>query len=261
MKYDPASRQYVFQVDGYCPICEAASSFSATSEKELDNLSMRHLFRNRLLCSGCGSVPRERALFSVIQDYYPNWRELDIHESSPVRRGLSAKMLQECSSYLPTQYDPVLGFGNIHPQQGYRSEDLEKQTFPDETFDLVITQDVFEHLFDPGAAIREIGRTLRPGGGHIFTVPLVKGTARSVRRARLIDGTVEHLLPPYYHGNPMSKDGSLVTIDWGYDIVPYLAACSGLSMALLYIDDLTRGIRASFNEVLMATKLRTMPEI
>jgi SAM-dependent methyltransferase len=41
-------------------------------------------------------------------------------------------------------------------------------------FDLYLTQDVFEHLFDPAAAFREIARTLRTGGAHVFTTPLVR---------------------------------------------------------------------------------------
>jgi len=39
---------------------------------------------------------------------------------------------------------------------------------------LHLTQDVFEHMFDPAAAFREIVRTLQPGGAHVFTTPLVR---------------------------------------------------------------------------------------
>ena len=57
---------------------------------------------------------------------------------------------------------------------GIRFENLEHLSFDNETLDLHITQDVFEHLFDPAAAFREIARTLRPGGAHVFTTPLVQ---------------------------------------------------------------------------------------
>lgn len=72
----------------------------------------------------------------------------------------------------------ILRFGEKHPTHGYRSEALERQTFADERFDLVMTQDVMEHIFDVEAAFRKIYRT------------------------------VAHLFPPEYHGNPMSKEGS-----------------------------------------------------
>ena len=44
-------------------------------------------------------------------------------------------------------------------------EDLENMTFEDETVDLITTQDVFEHLFDPQRSFSEVARTLKPEGG------------------------------------------------------------------------------------------------
>ena len=184
MEFDPASGKHVFRVTGHCPICEAPSEFVATRDEPLDARWWPNYFRDHLICVHCGSIPRERALFAVISRFYPNWRDLAIHESSPGNRGASVKLRRECPRYIETQYDPALGLGNIHPERGYRSEDLEAQTFEDECFDLVITQDVFEHLFDPAQALREIGRTLKPGGAHIFTVPIVNGSKPSVRRAQ-----------------------------------------------------------------------------
>ena len=43
---------------------------------------------------------------------------------------------------------------------------MEKQTFADASFDLVITSDVFEHVLDPSRGFSEIARTLRPSGVH-----------------------------------------------------------------------------------------------
>ncbi len=128
-------------------------------------------------------------------------------------------------------------------------------------FDLVVTQDVFEHLFAPDRAIREIARTLKPGGAHICTVPLVNGLEPSVRRARLTTNGVDHILPPNYHGNPMSPDGSLCTVDWGYDILEYFTVHSGMATTMYYIDDLARGIRASLIEVIVSRKYKDVPFI
>ena len=55
---------------------------------------------------------------------------------------------------------------NISP--GNRCENLEELTFDDNTFDLVITQDVLEHVLNPGKAFKEICRVLKPGGAHKF---------------------------------------------------------------------------------------------
>ena len=190
----------------------------------------------------------------VIQTRYPNWRDLAIHESSPVNRGASVKLAQRCGSYTASQYDPLLGFGNFHPLAGYRSENLEKQTFPNEAFDLVITQDVFEHIFDAPAAFKEIARTLRPGGAHIFTTPLVNKGQPSEKWASMSEAGIVYDHPPEYHGNPMSAEGSLVTWHWGEDIVRYIKNASGLDTEIIALDDLKLGIRAEYIEVLMTTR-------
>ena len=51
-------------------------------------------------------------------------------------------------------------------------------------------------------------------------------------------------MPAQFHGKPMSEQGSLVTVDWGFDLLDYLAWHYGLSVAMHTIDDLTRGVRA-----------------
>src|SRR5207247_1029846 len=47
----------------------------------------------------------------------------------------------------------------------------ENLPFGDGSFDLVTALDVVEHLDDDVAALREMGRVLRPGGRVLVTVP------------------------------------------------------------------------------------------
>lgn len=146
--------------------------------------------------------------------------------------------------------------GAYHPIKLWRDEDLEAQSFAVESFDLVVTQDVFEHLFNPDAAFDEIARTIRPGGAHIFSVPIVNGRDQpsTVRAVRHPDGNIEHYAKPEYHGNPIDQSGSLVTIDWGYDIVDRIKASSGLDTEIYLLDALHLGIRAELLEILVTRK-------
>ena len=198
----------------------------------------------------------------VLAQFYPNWRSLSIHESSPVLRGVSAKLQKECRSYVMSQYDRRIPFGSFDESGAYRSEDIENQTFKDECFDVVITQDVFEHLYRPDRAIKEISRTLRVGGAHIGTVPIVQKNAASRRRASLSEnGEIIHHLEPQYHSSALGDEGVLVTIDWGYDIARYLTEQSGLVTMLYLIDDLSRGVRAEFIEVMVNQKVAAVDSI
>lgn len=190
-----------------------------------------------------------------LEKFFPQWRDLIIHESSLVfGRGANRRLAAEATGYIPSQYYPDVAPGQS--VDGMRCENLEQLSFEDQSIDLHITQDVFEHLLDPAAAFREIARTLRPGSAHIFTTPLENKLAATDFCARLTkDGKgVQLLEPPTYHQNPISSAGSLVTVRWGYDITKYIFDATGLFTELVFVDNLEFGIRAEFIEVLITRK-------
>lgn len=189
----------------------------------------------------------------VVQQRFPNWRTMTIHESSPVNRGVSRRFARECRQYVPSQFFKDETLGTTVGES--RCENLEKLTFPDESIDLHVTQDVFEHVLRPARAFAEIARTLRLGGAHVFTVPLVNKDKPSKMRVELHEsGAVSHLESPIYHGNPIDARGSLVTIDWGFDICDHIAKACRLNTEIIRIDDLSKGIRAEYIEVLVTTR-------
>lgn len=238
-----ASASEVLSNAGRCCCCDQDVTFVANHS----------WFRDNYKCTKCGSIPRERALMWCIETFYPAWRKGVVHESSPVARGASVKLRQQASQYVDSQFLPDVPLGTT--RNGMRCENLEKLTFADESVDLHVTQDVMEHVFFPDRAFKEIARTLKRGGMHIFTVPLVNKGAPTQVAARLRDdGAIEHVLEPEYHGNPVSQDGALVTRRWGYDICEYIHNASGLFTQMVYLDNLDLGIRAEFIEVLVTRK-------
>jgi SAM-dependent methyltransferase len=131
---------------------------------------------------------------------------------------------------------------------------LEKQTFPDACFDLVVTGDVFEHVLDPAPAFSEIARTLRPGGAHVFTVPWYWWKQTLVRARRNDDGTTMYLEAPEYHGNPIDEGGSLVVTEWGPDLCDFIFRASGLTTSAILIRDMKLGLAGEFCEVFISAK-------
>jgi hypothetical protein len=241
--YLMTSNSFYFKQKGYCPCCDQDVIFVSKSS----------WLRDYFFCSNCNSIPRERALILVLDKYYPNWRGLSIHESSPGVRGASLKLKKECSSYLASQYFPNQIFGT--EVKGWLNQDLENQTFENESFDLVITQDVMEHVYNPESAFAEIERTLKRGGAHIFTVPLVNKHKKSeVWAVKAEDGSPIFKGKPEWHGNTVDPKGSPVTMHWGFDIVDYIRTSSGLETVIEHIDDLNYGVRAELIEVLISKK-------
>lgn len=177
---------------------------------------------------------------------------MHIHESSPAGPA-SDKLRRECTHYEATQYWPDLTGGSY--RQGQRCENLERMTFEDQRFDLVITQDVLEHVMNPANAFAEIARTLKVGGAHVFTVPYYRNQGTVVRVVENRNG-IEYLREPVYHANPIDEKGSLVVTDWGDDLIDVICANGGMSTEIFLLKDPRMGLEAEFLEVFVSRKGR-----
>ena len=228
---------------GYCPVCGAETMFRIDGE----------WLREQYLCTQCLSTPRQRALLHVLNQCRPDWRSAAIHESSPGSPS-SDKLYREGRRYTFSHYYPGIPSGEMGPE-GARCENLETMSFPDASFEIFITQDVLEHIFDPAAAFREIARVLIPGGFHIFTVPRYRALKESRCRARrLADGSVEYLEEAVYHGNPVDAKGALVTWDYGMDLAERIFLAGGLFTESFLIRDRSLGLDGELLEVFVSRK-------
>jgi hypothetical protein len=235
---------FFFRHKGYCPCCDKDVVFQSESS----------WLRDYFICNNCHSIPRERALMLVIEKYYPNWINLKIHESSPGNRGASEKLKNNADNYIASQYFPNKPFGTM--VHNWLNQDLENQTFNNESFDIVITQDVMEHVYDAEKAFSEIARTLKKGGSHIFTVPIINKHKKSEVWATIdANGNPDFLDKPEWHGNVVDPNGSPVTMHWGFDIIDFIKDKVGLETTIEHIDDLNYGVRAELIEVLVSKKV------
>lgn len=231
---------------GYCHCCRSSTQFTAHAAWLRDNY----------LCDNCGSIPRQRHLHFILDSQFPGWESKVMHESSPSNSHLAA--LSHAYSF--SHYFADRQQGSI--SDGVRCENIEQLTFPSDSIDIFVTQDVLEHVFHPDVALREILRVLRPGGFHIFTAPKHSGVSpkhppirESRQRARVMsDGTTEHLLPEAYHGNPIGDGRSLVTWDYGCDFELLASEWAGETVQTFNVVKPNLGIRAYYNEVFVVRK-------
>lgn len=225
---------------GYCPICDNEARFVAYGT----------WYRDCLICTSCQSVPRFRAFCHVLKTNFPNYCELEIHESSPTP--LVDRIWDKCSRYTASQFYPNIPLGKMH--EGFHCQNLEQLTFDDECFDIFVTMDVMEHILDPVRAFKEIARVLRPGGIHIFTVPICWKMINTPRAKRGEDGGVVYLKDPEYHANPIDEKGSLVATDYGCDIGDLIFDASGMTTTIYSIQNKDLGILGEMSEVLVSRK-------
>ena len=111
-----------------------------------------------------------------------------------------------CSEYFGEKYKS----GSL--VDGILHQDLQNLSFPDNSFDVIISSEVFEHIPNAYLAFQEIHRVLKPGGRHIFTIPFdARGFTDIVKAIMDEQGNIQYLAEPEYHEDPIrQEDGILV---------------------------------------------------
>jgi len=124
-----------------------------------------------------------------------------------------------------------LASGSVNAS-GIRHEDVTALSYTDHTFDYVLSFDVLEHVPDYRAALAEFARVLKDGGTLILSAPFGLLLEKNLMRARIApDGSVQHLLPPEYHGDPVDPGGGILCYyHFGWELLGDLRA-AGFSEA------------------------------
>jgi hypothetical protein len=110
-------------------------------------------------------------------------------------------------------------------------------TYGDACFDLVICNDVFEHVYDLPKALAEVFRVLVVGGRLLATFPMAFAQRQNIIKAEYQGPQLPALFraEPEYHGDPIRPTrGSLVYQIPGWDLLD-LASAIGFSSVLIHL--------------------------
>jgi SAM-dependent methyltransferase len=179
-------------------------------------------WRETLICEKCGMRNRMRGSLHVLfQEFLPE-------KNSKI---YITEQLTIAYRWLRGRFNNVTGSEFINNNiisgttiRSIRHENIERISFSDESFDLVLSFDILEHVADIDAAIFEIHRILAPGGRLFMTAPTnLNAEATLVRASLTSDGIIEHYEEPEYHGNPADPSGgSLCFRHFGWDFLDIL---------------------------------------
>lgn len=184
-----------------CPLCGPAF-FLALAEDPF-----------RVRCLNCKANVTNLAIAEAVRQRAIDLRKISAYEMSTY--GSIYKFLKrhcrlvESSEYLPGA-EPGALVGGI------RNEDAQNLSFEDCSFDLVTSNQVFEHVPDIVRCFRECRRVLKPGGILLFTVPLHDAT-ETQQVATLERGAIRWLSQPEYHSSRSTGRNS-VPVFWRFSV-------------------------------------------
>jgi SAM-dependent methyltransferase len=213
-----------FDTKGYCFVCGKTSTFhtdflysdpnNSAGNKRIPN------WRERVVCSRCKLNNRTRGSIQFLEEKLnarPNVQIYVTEQSTPLY------------SYLQNKYTRLYGseylgdglpFGEIDLATGIRNESVTRLSFESDSFDFILSFDVFEHIPDYTLAWAECLRCLQQGGTLLFTVPFNKFAENNLVRARIDEnGAIEHILEPEYHGDPLNSEGCLCFYHFGWEML------------------------------------------
>ncbi len=211
------------------PFCISGYSYPAGKQVDfiidntLDARTSQILWRETVVCPETYFNNRMRAsvhLFDLEMNFYNNQYLYITEKITPMYHYFSKITSNICGSEFLGGQCP-LGENNI---DGIRNENLCNLTFEEESFDALISLDVFEHIPNYTQAFAECARVLKPRGRMLFSVPFASISARNIICSRVVDGHIVHDLPPEYHGNPLSNEGILCFQVFGWEVLDQLRA-------------------------------------
>ena len=165
----------------------------------------------------------------AVQRHVPQLSRVDTYELSTAGP-LYAFLSKHCSSVTGSEYWPDVPPGEWRGRA--QCQNIEALTYADESFDLVTSTEVFEHVVNDMNGFREVRRVLRETGVFVFTVPLLLDR-ETIERARILNGEIEHMEEPEYHDDTIRGEGKVLAFrTYGVDIVDRLVS-AGFREALI----------------------------
>mmetsp|Transcript_23218 Transcript_23218/g.39871 ORF Transcript_23218/g.39871 Transcript_23218/m.39871 type:complete len:248 (+) Transcript_23218:10049-10792(+) len=204
----------------FCVMCGA----------EGETRTVRENTANNRACGSCKATLRYRAQAAAMISHFCKGRVRSYHEACQkgvfddlsiwemALRGPFVRHFTNLDGYVQSYFWEDMKPGET--RDGVICQDVTQLTFEDNTFDLVVSSDVMEHVHDPWAGFAEIGRALKPGGAHIFTIPVRLPLRTESRTRTTLDtktGELTYHLPEVYHKSGQLEP-SLVFTDFGSDI-------------------------------------------
>lgn len=237
---------------GQCAVCGISVDFDIEQPNDGSPVN----WRETLKCPQCGMINRWRGCLHLYEAVCMPFSEDRVYLTealSPVCQRLESRLPLLVSS----EFLPEAGPGEVVETHSgpVRHEDITQLSFEDHSLEAILCFDVLEHVPDYRKALSEFHRVLVKGGQLLISVPFNFRKETLVRAVVKDDGTIEHLVEPCYHGDPLSAGGVLSYYDFGMDLLADLGRAGFSERFVVCYSDSGWGYLEK-NVVFLARKLK-----
>ena len=139
------------------------------------------LSNSNKLCPQCGSLPRTRRLWQLIE---PEVAGKDVLHFSPSKSMSDRIAKSNPKTYVTTDYEDEF--------EAEKQHDIQAIDEPDNSFDIIICYHVLEHIPDDRKAMSELYRVLESGGKCYIQTPFKDGEIYEDNSITTPEGRLEH---------------------------------------------------------------------
>ena len=134
------------------------------------------------ICPNCNSYVRHRLFYAIFQ--FPNMLQnrIILNDKSVLHFApepmLKTKISKMCKEYFTADF-LAAGYENDYAHIDFEVDISHMELIPSNSFDVIIANDVLEHVKEDSKAIKEIHRVLKKKGLCIITVPTRDGLEKT----------------------------------------------------------------------------------
>ena len=197
----------------------------------------------KIRCLNCMATPIHMGMGIVLKELVSDIKSIKIYELSA--HGAYFNFLKKNVNEL-TFSEYFDDTESTDQNDKIQHQDIHNLTYIDESFDIVSSTALFEHVVDDKKAFSEIKRVLKPSGFMIHSLP-ISNQLKTIERAKMVNGKTIHLEEPKYHDDIALRglDSCLVYRDFGIDIVERIKSIGFTSVKILDFNKLGLGINFS----------------
>jgi SAM-dependent methyltransferase len=194
-----ASRPYKWRISrAECPLCNSSLFLSLRDDP----------FMTR--CLGCKATVTNLSLIPIIKQHFNNRYDGKVAYELSTYGSTLNWLRKNFDNVTTSEFIPSKPLGQMI--DGCHNEDVQRLSFATGSFDLVSSNQVFEHVPDDLQGFRECLRVLREGGAMVLSVPLFDVPATQ-RIGRLENSKVVFTGEPEYHDSRL-EGANTVPVFW-----------------------------------------------